>query len=204
MTISNKITISRMIIIPVMIIILFIEPLTKIETIFNLNLAELIFGIFFVLAALTDILDGQLARRRNEVTDFGKFLDPIADKLLTTTALLYIAASRTEHTWWWVLILLIISREFIVSAIRMTAAKNDIVIAASIYGKLKTTITMIAIVAILFNNFGLYYLIGEDAATIVTDILFYVSVLATVLSGLDYAFKYAKTIKAKKQRRVNL
>ncbi|MDY0133990.1 MAG: CDP-diacylglycerol--glycerol-3-phosphate 3-phosphatidyltransferase, partial [Acholeplasmatales bacterium] len=152
MTISNKITISRMIIIPVMIIILFIEPLTKIETIFNLNLAELIFGIFFVLAALTDILDGQLARRRNEVTDFGKFLDPIADKLLTTTALLYIAASRTEHTWWWVLILLIISREFIVSAIRMTAAKNDIVIAASIYGKLKTTITMIAIVAILFNN----------------------------------------------------
>src|SRR5690554_3527569 len=169
MTISNKITISRMIIIPVMIIILFIEPLTKIETIFNLNLAELIFGIFFVLAALTDILDGQLARRRNEVTDFGKFLDPIADKLLTTTALLYIAASRTEHTWWWVLILLIISREFIVSAIRMTAAKNDIVIAASIYGKLKTTITMIAIVAILFNNFGLYYLIGEDAATIVTD-----------------------------------
>ncbi len=197
MTISNKITISRMIIIPVMIIILFIEPLTKIETIFNLNLAELIFGIFFVLAALTDILDGQLARRRNEVTDFGKFLDPIADKLLTTTALLYIAASRTEHTWWWVLILLIISREFIVSAIRMTAAKNDIVIAASIYGKLKTTITMIAIVAILFNNFGLYYLIGEDAATIVTDILFYVSVLATVLSGLDYACKYAKTIKAK-------
>lgn len=197
MTISNKITISRMIIIPVMIIILFIEPLTKIETIFNLNLAELIFGIFFVLAALTDILDGQLARRRNEVTDFGKFLDPIADKLLTTTALLYIAASRTEHTWWWVLILLIISREFIVSAIRMTAAKNDIVIAASIYGKLKTTITIIAIVAILFNNFGLYYLIGEDAATIVTDILFYVSVLATVLSGLDYAFKYAKTIKAK-------
>ncbi|MGB4130033.1 MAG: CDP-diacylglycerol--glycerol-3-phosphate 3-phosphatidyltransferase [Acholeplasmatales bacterium] len=197
MTISNKITISRMIIIPVMIIILFIEPLTKIETIFNLNLAELIFGIFFVLAALTDILDGQLARRRNEVTDFGKFLDPIADKLLTTTALLYIATSRTEHTWWWVLILLIISREFIVSAIRMTAAKNDIVIAASIYGKLKTTITMIAIVAILFNNFGLYYLIGEDAATIVTDILFYVSVLATVLSGLDYAFKYAKTIKAK-------
>lgn len=197
MTISNKITISRMIVIPVMIIILFIEPLTKIETIFNLNLAELIFGIVFVLAALTDILDGQLARRRNEVTDFGKFLDPIADKLLTTTALLYIAASRTEHTWWWVLILLIISREFIVSAIRMTAAKNDIVIAASIYGKLKTTITMIAIVAILFNNFGLYYLIGEDAATIVTDILFYVSVLATVLSGLDYAFKYAKTIKVK-------
>lgn len=197
MTISNKITISRMIVIPVMIIILFIEPLTKIETIFNLNLAELIFGIVFVLAALTDILDGQLARRRNEVTDFGKFLDPIADKLLTTTALLYIAASRTEHTWWWVLILLIISREFIVSAIRMTAAKNDIVIAASIYGKLKTTITMIAIVAILFNNFGLYYLIGEDAATIVTDILFYVSVLATVLSGLDYVFKYAKTIKVK-------
>lgn len=190
MTVSNKITISRMIILPIMIIILFIPPLNKIETSFlDLNLAELIFGILFVIGALSDILDGQLARRRNEVTNFGKFLDPIADKLLTTTALLYIASYRTDHTWWWVLILLIIAREFIVSAIRMQAAKSDVVIAASVYGKIKTTITMIAIIAILFNGFGLYYIMG-DSATIITDILFYISVLATILSGLDYALKY--------------
>src|SRR5690554_1652725 len=193
MTISNKITISRIIIIPIMIIILFIEPLKNIGTILNLSLAELLFGILFIVGALSDILDGQLARRRDEITDFGKFLDPIADKLLTTTALLYIASERTEHSWWWVLIFLIIAREFIVSAIRMTAAKDDVVIAASIYGKIKTTVTMIAIIAILFNGFGLYHIMG-DSATIVTDILFYISVLATVLSGLDYAVKYKSAI----------
>lgn len=195
MTISNKITISRMMILPIMIIILFIPPLNKIEIgLLDLNLAELIFAIIFVIGALSDILDGQLARRRNEITNFGKFLDPIADKLLTTTALLYIVTSRTEHTWWWVLVLLIIAREFIVSAIRMQAAKSDVVIAASVYGKIKTTLTMIAIIAILFNGFGLYYIMG-DSATIITDILFYISVLATILSGVDYAIKYRSSVK---------
>lgn len=189
MTISNKITISRIIMIPIMIIFLFIKPFKEINTFLNLNLSELLFAILFVLGALSDILDGQLARRRNEITDFGKFLDPIADKLLTTTALLYIAAERTTHTWWWVLIFLIIAREFIVSAIRMNAAKDDVVIAASIYGKIKTTITMIAVIAILFNGFGLYHIMGSSA-TIITDVLFYISVLATVLSGIDYAVKY--------------
>lgn len=182
--------------IPIIIIILFIKPLQEIDTILNLNLAELLFAILFVLGALSDILDGQLARRRNEVTDFGKFLDPIADKLLTTTAILYIAAERTNHTWWWVLVLLIISREFLVSAIRMNAAKNDYVIAASVYGKIKTTLTMIAIIVILFNGFGLYYLLG-DKAVYITDALFYISVLATVLSGLDYGLKYKKLLQIK-------
>lgn len=189
MTISNKITISRIIMIPIMIIFLFIKPFKEINTFLNLNLSELLFAILFVLGALSDILDGQLARRRNEITDFGKFLDPIADKLLTTTALLYIAAERTTHTWWWVLIFLIIAREFIVSAIRMNAAKDDVVIAASIYGKIKTTLRMIAVIAILFIGFGLDHIMGSSA-TIITDVLFYISVLATVLSGIDYAVKY--------------
>lgn len=196
MTISNKITISRIILIPLMVIVLFLQPLKEIETILNLDLGQLLFGILFIIGALSDILDGQLARRRNEITDFGKFLDPIADKLLTTSALLYIAVERTENLWWWVLILIIIAREFIVSAIRMSAAKDNVVIAASVYGKIKTTLTMIAIICILFNGFGLYYLMGVNAHY-VTDALFYISVLATVISGLDYGLKYVKTIKEK-------
>ncbi len=193
MTISNKITISRILIIPLMIIIVLIEPLKGDNIILNLNLGELLFAILFVVGALSDFLDGYLARSRNEITDFGKFLDPIADKLLTTTALLYIAFYRTENTFWWILILIIISREFIVSAVRMAAAKNDVVIAASIYGKIKTVLTMIAIIAILFNGFGLYHIMG-DSAHYVTDVLFYLSVVATVLSGIDYIFKNKEAI----------
>ena len=100
----------------------------------------------------------------------------------------YIAFYRTEYTFWWILILIIISREFIVSAVRMAAAKNNVVIAASIYGKIKTVLTMVAIIAILFNGFGLYHIMGSNAHY-VTDILFYLSVLATVLSGIDYVIK---------------
>lgn len=188
MTISNKITICRILLIPIMIIVLFITPLNNIDVFLNMNLAELLFGILFIIGALSDILDGYLARKRNEITDLGKFLDPIADKLLTTTALLYIANSRTEYTWWWVLILVIISREFIVAAIRMAAASNNVVIAASVYGKIKTTLQMIAIIAILFNGLGLYHIMGDNAHYI-TDVLFYISVAATVYSGIDYLWK---------------
>ena len=82
MTISNKITISRIVLVPVMILMIYIPPLRKIDTIFNLDLGELLFAILFVIASFTDFLDGHLARKRNEITTFGKFLDPIADKVL--------------------------------------------------------------------------------------------------------------------------
>ncbi len=193
MTISNKITIFRILIIPVMIVLLFIEPLNQKEVFLRLNLAELLFGILFVIGAFSDMLDGYLARKRDEITDLGKFLDPIADKLLTTTALLYIASFRTDYDFWWILILIIIAREFIVAAVRMAAANNNVVIAASIYGKIKTVLQMIAIIAILFNGFGLYYIMKENAHY-VTDVLFYISVLATVLSGVDYIFKNKEAI----------
>ena len=90
MTLSNKITISRILLIPLMVLMLYIPPLKDIKTIFNLNLAELLFAILFVVASTTDFLDGYLARKRNEVTTFGKFLDPIADKLLVLSGMLYI------------------------------------------------------------------------------------------------------------------
>lgn len=188
MTLSNKITISRMVLIPIMIIMLFIEPFTKINTVFNLSLSELLFAIIFTIASFTDFLDGYLARKRNEITDFGKFLDPIADKLLTISAMLYITMHRTMYDWWWILIIIVLLREFVVSAIRMLAAKEDNVIAASFFGKLKTAVTMIAIILILFNGFGLYHIMKENAHY-VTDVIYYIAILLTFLSGLDYLLK---------------
>ncbi len=188
MTLSNKITITRLILIPIMILMLFIPAFQEITTILKLSLAELLFAVLFTVASFTDFLDGYLARKRNEITDFGKFLDPIADKLLTITAMLYVSYFKTEYNFWWVLVLIVLFREFIVSAVRMVAAKKNIVIAASIYGKIKTVLTMITLIAILFNGFGLYYLMGNNAHY-VTDVLFYLSVLVTFLSGLDYIVK---------------
>jgi CDP-diacylglycerol--glycerol-3-phosphate 3-phosphatidyltransferase len=171
-----------------MIIVLYIPPFQEITTLLGLSLAELLFGLLFVVGSLTDIFDGYLARKRNEVTDFGKFLDPIADKLLTMTGMIYVVIYKTDYDFWWILLLIVIAREFIVSATRMVAANKNIVIAASVYGKVKTTITLIAIIIILFNGFGLYLLLG-DSAHYITDAIFYVSVIITVLSGVDYIVK---------------
>lgn len=192
MTLSNKITISRIILIPIMILMLYIPPLRSIETVLNLDLGELLFGSIFIIASFTDFLDGYLARKRQEITSFGKFLDPIADKLLTISAILYIVFERTEHSWWWILIIVVLFREFIVSALRMMAAKST-VIAASYFGKLKTVVTMIAVILILFNGFGLYHLMG-NSAYYVTDAIFYLAILLTALSGIDYVIKNRNVI----------
>lgn len=195
MTISNKLTISRMLVIPIMIIVLFIPILRDTTTIFNLSLAELLFGILFTLGSMTDWLDGYLARKRNEITTLGKFLDPIADKLLVITAMVYIAIFRTESvSFWWILVLIVIFRELLVSAVRMLAANKQVVIAASWFGKIKTIVTMPTLVLMLFNRFGLDSILGSNGHYL-TDILFYISVLLTLLSGLDYLYKNRAVLK---------
>lgn len=195
MTISNKLTISRMLVIPIMMIVLFIPVLRDTTTIFNLSLAELLFGILFTLGAMTDWLDGYLARKRNEITTLGKFLDPIADKLLVITAMVYIAIFRTESvSFWWILVLIVIFRELLVSAVRMLAANKQVVIAASWFGKIKTIVTMPTLVLILFNRFGLDSVLGSNGHYL-TDILFYISVLLTLLSGLDYLYQNRAVLK---------
>ncbi|MCK9493649.1 MAG: CDP-diacylglycerol--glycerol-3-phosphate 3-phosphatidyltransferase [Acholeplasmataceae bacterium] len=189
MTISNKLTISRMLVIPIMIILLFIPVLQDTQTIFALSLAELLFAILFTLGSITDWLDGYLARKRNEITTFGKFLDPIADKLLVISAMLYIAIFRTEYvSFWWSLVLIVIFRELLVSAVRMLGANKQVVIAASWFGKIKTIVTMPTLVLILFNRFGLDSILGSQGHYL-TDVLFYISVLLTLLSGIDYLYK---------------
>ncbi len=196
MTISNKITISRIILVPVMILMIYIPPLRKIDTIFNLDLGELLFAILFVIASFTDFLDGYLARKRNEITTFGKFLDPIADKVLVLSGMLYIITYKTNYDWWWILVVIVLFREFTVSALRMIAAKEDLVIAAGFSGKLKTVVLMVAMTMILFNNFGLDHFMDGNAHYI-SDVLFYIGVALTAYSGFDYVYRNRQAIKIK-------
>lgn len=180
MTLPNKLTLSRFVAIPVMVIISFLEPLQSVDNVlFGLDFAQLIFAILFILASFTDFLDGYLARKNNQVTTFGKFTDPIADKLLVLTAFLYLQSTTNRVLWWMTLI--VVAREFIVTGVRLLAVERGKVIAASPFGKLKMVTTVIALVVLLFNDFGLPTLIG--------DILLWLALVFTVLSGADYFWK---------------
>jgi CDP-diacylglycerol---glycerol-3-phosphate 3-phosphatidyltransferase len=179
MTIANKLTISRLFVIPIMIAVLYIEAFSSEELFLKMSIAQTIFAIMFVLAAFTDVLDGHLARRRGEVTTFGKFLDPLADKVLVFVALLYLMTIHPDRVPLWA-VSLIIFREFAVTGIRLLAVDKGLVIGASIYGKMKTFATMLAIFIMLFNDFGLPVLIG--------DMTFYVAVVLTAISGFEYLY----------------
>lgn len=184
MTLANKITILRFLLIPVMIIFIYLD-LGEIMFITSIALNQLIFAIVFVIAAFTDFLDGHIARKYNQITTFGKFLDPIADKVLVITAALYLLQLNASRVTVWA-VMIIIFREFVVSAVRMLASDKGVVIAASIYGKAKTFVTLIALTWLLFNDFGL--------PTIIGDILWYAAVVLTFLSGLDYVIKNKKIV----------
>ncbi|MDR2867767.1 MAG: CDP-diacylglycerol--glycerol-3-phosphate 3-phosphatidyltransferase [Acholeplasmatales bacterium] len=194
MTTPNKITIFRIILVPIIIIIAYIPFLNNyyLTGFFNLSLAQLINAIIFVIGSLSDFLDGFLARKNHQVTTFGKFLDPIADKLLTIAALLYLVKLGYVEVW---IVLVILLREFIVSGIRLVVANKNIVIAASIFGKLKTTMTMITIIFIMFNEFGLgaYTMQGVlpfvGNVGIVSIVLLFLTVILTLQSGIDYFIK---------------
>lgn len=180
MTTANKITISRFLIIPVMLVLIYMEPLKASIGFFNLSIGGFIFAVLFVIGAITDFVDGQIARRFNQITTFGKFLDPIADKVLVLTAMLYLMVTMTNRVPIWA-VAIVITREFIVTTIRLMAVEKGSVIAASIYGKIKTAATMVALVILLFNDFGLTVWIG--------NIIFYFAILMTLISGIDYFWK---------------
>jgi CDP-diacylglycerol--glycerol-3-phosphate 3-phosphatidyltransferase len=148
----------------------------------------------FIVIAATDAVDGYLARSRNEVTTFGKFLDPLADKLLVTAALVALVELGSLPAW---IAIVIISREFIVSGLRMVAVAEGVVIAASNYGKLKTVFQMIAIVAFILLDAPLIVSMSEYtiAGVNLYDALFWVSwtlmviaLVLTVASGADYLY----------------
>lgn len=146
--------------------------------------------ILFGLASITDMFDGKIARKYNMVTDFGKFLDPLADKILVAAALICFAELGWTRAW---VVFVILAREFLVSGIRLVAASSEkkVVIPANIWGKLKTAVTMVAIVAILIlavlmEDFGLAIPLG--VWTVVCDVLMYLSAALTVISGVVYCY----------------
>ena len=133
---------------------------------------------FFVVASLTDLLDGKIARKYNLVTNFGKFMDPLADKLLVAAALICLTANGRLAAW---ISIIIISREFIISGFRLVAADNGIVIAASYWGKFKTVAQMAMIIVLIADFGGVFSMIG--------NVLVWVSLILTVVSLIDYVAK---------------
>ena len=133
----------------------------------------------FCLASLTDMLDGKIARKYNLITDFGKFMDPLADKLLVCSALICMIELRELPAW---MVIIIISREFIISGFRLVASDNGVVIAASYWGKFKTTFQMIGVVLLIFNI---------PVLSTLTTIIVWIALALTVISLVDYIVKNA-------------
>ena len=131
----------------------------------------------FIIASLTDMLDGKIARKYNLVTNFGKFMDPLADKLLVCSALICMIELRELPAW---MVIIIISREFIISGFRLVASDNGVVIAASYWGKFKTTFQMIGVVLLIFNI---------PALSTLTTIIVWIALALTVISLVDYIVK---------------
>lgn len=191
MTTANKITILRVLLIPIMIVILYIEPLRVHMTIFGLRLNELLFASIFLIASATDFIDGYIARKYNQITTFGKFLDPIADKVLVFTGLLYLMLQMSDRVPLWTVVLIII-REFMVTGIRLLAVEKGNVIAASHLGKYKTIFTLVAIIILLFNDFGLTAI--NPNFVWVGNAIYYIALIFTVISGVDYFMKNRKVV----------
>lgn len=131
----------------------------------------------FIVASLTDMLDGKIARKFNLVTNFGKFMDPLADKLLVCAALICLIEMDRIPAW---IVIIIISREFIISGFRLVAADNHVVIAASYWGKFKTTFQMIMVCLMIAN---------VDALVVLTQVVMWIAVILTVISLIDYLVK---------------
>ena len=187
MNLANKLTLFRIILAPIILIIPFFNISGKL---WGIPLTYLIIDIIFVVASLTDKLDGYIARSRNQITTFGKFLDPIADKILVIVAMLIHVEAGKLPAW---IPAIVVIREFIVSGYRLVAVeKSGKVIAASIWGKIKTCTQMIGIIIAFIdvNSFGAIFagnLTGFPfVLNLCTTVLLSISVIATIFSGIDY------------------
>ena len=171
MNTPNKLTLLRIFLIPIFVIVM----LSQIKNSF------LIACVIFIVASITDFLDGNIARKYNLVTDFGKFMDPLADKLLVLSALICMIEFDLVAGW---MVIIIVARELTVSILRAIAADNGKVIAASGGGKIKTTSQMIAIIFLLIGaNFS------NDILNLIGNIGMYIATFFTLYSGIDYLYK---------------
>lgn len=187
MNLANKLTIFRIILVPIMVIISFFDIPGEL---FGIPVTMILLDLIFIIASITDKLDGYIARSRNQVTNFGKFLDPIADKILVVAAMVIFVEMGKLPAW---ITIIVIFREFAVSGYRLIAVQNQgKVIAASKWGKLKTVTQMIAIILMFLdvNSYGAIFT-GEVhnfafALNLVTTLMMTVSVIATIFSGYEY------------------
>ena len=183
MNLPNKLTIFRIILVPIMAIIPF----------FNFDIKWIVIDIIFILASITDKLDGYIARSKNQITTFGKFLDQIADKILVLAAMIILVEDNRLPA---IIPIIVLFREFIVSGYRLVAVeKGGKVIAASVWGKLKTVTQMLALILAFVdqNGFAQCFMGGLTGFAwwynFITTILMSLSVIAAVLSGIDYIAK---------------
>lgn len=170
MNLPNKLTTLRVLMIPFFVIFM----LTNLGGAY----ANYIAVAIFVVASLTDLLDGKIARKYHLVTNFGKFMDPLADKLLVCSALICLVEMERLAAW---MVIVIISREFIISGFRLIASDNGVVIAASYWGKFKTTFQMVMIVLLILNLGGVF--------SVITEVVTWVALILTVVSLVDYLVK---------------
>ena len=201
MNLPNKLTLFRIILVPIMVIVSFFDiP----GSFLGIPTTMWILNLIFIIASITDKLDGYLARKNNQVTTFGKFLDPIADKILVVTAMILLVEMGRLPAW---IPIIVIFREFVVSGYRLIAVQSEgKVIAANIWGKLKTVTQMLGIICMFLTNHPYFAFVlrakteeemlvnsaltymstGEFIMNIIASILITISVIATVFSGYEY------------------
>lgn len=192
MNLANKLTLIRIFLVPIFLIFIAVK---------SFSYGTFIATFIFILASLTDKLDGYIARSRNQITKFGKFMDPLADKLLVTAALISLVELQIIPSW---AAMIIIAREFAVSGLRTIAASDGVVIAASWWGKIKTVIQIIAIILLLLkvniiNSKYLQNLVNDvpqmnNFFDIAPTVMLYLAVIITIISGIDYFKKNKNTI----------
>ncbi len=194
MTAATRVTLTRIVLIPVFLLVLLTDwPRLFPGTPVLAELRPWIAAAVFVVLAITDSVDGYLARSRNEVTTFGKFLDPLADKLLVTAALLALVELQVLPSW---IAFIILAREFIVSGLRMVASAEGLVIAASWYGKIKTVLQIVAIVMFLVKESTAIHSLGPQLDAIFNAAAWTVmgaAVMLTIVSMVDY-FRHASKV----------
>ncbi|MGN0107756.1 MAG: CDP-diacylglycerol--glycerol-3-phosphate 3-phosphatidyltransferase [Hominilimicola sp.] len=182
MNTANKITMIRVFLVPVFMVLFMIN---------NTACHYAALGVF-ILASVTDAIDGHVARKYNQTTTFGKFVDPLADKVLTTAAFLILMHYGRMSVW---ALMIVLTREFMVAGVRLVAAGDGKVVAASMWGKLKTVTQMVAIIVAMLL-LPMEKFLGVPARMI-SDILIWISVVFTIISGIDYLAKNWNLMKMK-------
>lgn len=175
MNLPNKITIARVLMIPVYLIFMLIPQIPY---------GRYIAAGVFIAAALTDALDGYLARKNNLITNFGKFMDPLADKLLVSSALICFVELKLLPAW---IVIIIVAREFIISGFRLVASDNGVVLAASWWGKIKTNVQIVMSVMLIIN-------LGNTVINILEQAAIYLAVALTIISLVDYMIRNRKVL----------